>query len=159
VLINVIIVETGLHISINMSKIQVVLIVLFLGLAGSVFGQAGGTDSLSSSSDSTIWVLLDVEPSFKGGMEQMSRWLGKNLSYPPAAREAGIEGIVYIEFVVEKNGSVSNVIVKQGVAPILDEAAVKAVQSMPRWKPGRQKGKRVRCLMVLPIQFKLAKAE
>jgi len=138
-----------------MKKIRVVLIVLFLGLSGSVFGQTGGTDSLSSSSDSTIMVILDVEPSFKGGMERMFKWLDKNLSYPPAAREAGIEGIVYVEFVVKKNGSISEVVVMKGVDPILDAAAVQAVQSMPRWKPARQNGKRVRCLMVLPIQFKL----
>lgn len=142
-----------------MEKIQVVLIVLLLGLSGSVFGQAGGTDSLSASSDSTIMVILDSEPSFKGGLKQLQKWLGKNLRYPPAAREAGIEGTVYVEFVVEKNGRVSNVIVKHGVAPILDEAALKAVQSMPRWKPCRYRGKRVRCMMILPIQFKLAKAE
>jgi len=140
-----------------MRKIQVVLIVMLLGLSGGAFGQAGGTDSLSSSSDSTIMVLLDNEPTFKGGMEQMRKWLSKNLKYPPAAKEAGIEGIVYVEFVVEKNGSISNVVVKQGVAPILDEAAVKAVQSMPRWRPCKYKGKRARCMMVLPIQFKLNK--
>jgi TonB family protein len=142
-----------------MKKIQVVLIVMLLGLSGSAYGQAGGTDSLSSSSDSTIMLFLEDVATFKGGIEGMYKWLGKNLSYPPEAKEAGIEGTVYVEFVIEKNGSVSNVIVKHGVAPILDNTAIKVVQSMPRWKPGRQKGRRVRCLMVLPIQFKLNKTE
>lgn len=140
-----------------MKQIRVVLVVMLLGFSGSVLGQAGGTDSLSTSSDSTIMVILDVEPSFKGGMERMHKWLGKNLRYPPAARDAGIEGIVYVEFVVEKNGRISEVVVKQGADPILDAAAVQAVKSMPRWKPGKYKGKRVRCQLGLPIQFQLAK--
>jgi len=90
-----------------MKKMQVVLMAMLLGISGSVFGQAGGPDSLTSSSDSTIIGIVDIEPSFKGGLKQLQNWLDKHLSYPPEAREAGIEGTVYVEFVVEKNGSVS----------------------------------------------------
>ena len=88
-----------------------------------------------------------------GGFEAMYAFLHANLKYPEIARNNGISGQVFIEFVIEIDGSISNVSVKAGVYPELDKEAVRVVKMMPKWKPGKQMGKNVRCLFRIPIRF------
>lgn len=95
----------------------------------------------------------EVEPAFPGGDEALYEYLNKNLVYPRTARDAGIEGTVVVEFVVERDGSLSNVVAKRKVAPSLDEEAVRVVKSLPSWSPGKQKGRAVRCIFRIPIVF------
>jgi protein TonB len=82
-------------------------------------------------------------------------YLTSNIRYPEQARELDIQGTVFIEFVVEKDGSITNVVVKRGIGGGCDEEAVRVVKSMPKWKPGKQRGKPVRVRYTLPVRFQL----
>ena len=103
----------------------------------------------------TIYNVVEVAPEFPGGMDKMAKYLSENISYPEEAKEKGISGRVFISFVIEKDGSVTEVKVMRSVDPIVDNEAVRVVKAMPKWKPGMQKGKPVRVSYVLPINFKL----
>jgi len=88
-----------------------------------------------------------------GGFENMYAFLQSNLKYPEVARNNNISGQVFIEFVVERDGSISSVRVLAGVYPELDQEAVRVVKMLPKWKPGKQMGKAVRCFFQIPIRF------
>jgi protein TonB len=106
--------------------------------------------------DGQVFVVVEDMPSFRGeGLNAFSRYIQKNLVYPLAAQENGIEGTVFIRFIVDKDGSISGVQVIRGVDPSLDQAAVAAVQKAPKWEPGQQRGKPVRVSCTIPIQFSL----
>ncbi|MBS1581282.1 MAG: energy transducer TonB [Bacteroidetes bacterium] len=98
---------------------------------------------------------VQEQPDFPGGMAQMYAYLKKTTKYPDMEFEAGIQGKVYVEFVVDKDGSVEEVKVKRGVSPGLDKEALRAVQSMPKWSPGKMNGKAVKCRFTIPVDFKL----
>ncbi|MCL2247204.1 MAG: energy transducer TonB, partial [Lentimicrobiaceae bacterium] len=91
-------------------------------------------------------------PEPQGGMEGMYEFLRANLKYPQVS-QYGIAGTVLVEFVVERDGSISNVTIKAGVHPELDKEAMRVVKMLPKWKPGEQLGKPVRCLYNIPISF------
>ena len=103
----------------------------------------------------TIYNVVEVAPEFPGGMDKMAKYLSENIKYPEEAKEKGISGRVFISFVIEKDGSVTEVKVMRSVNPIVDNEAVRVVKAMPKWKPGLMKGKPVRVSYVLPINFKL----
>jgi len=88
-----------------------------------------------------------------GGFDAMYAFLQSNIRYPEVARNNGISGQVFLEFVVEKDGSISGVKVLVGIYPDLDQEAVRVVKMMPKWKPGKQMGKAVRCFYQIPIRF------
>jgi protein TonB len=88
-----------------------------------------------------------------GGFDAMYAYLQSNLKYPEVARNNNIAGQVFVEFVVERDGSISGVRVLVGVYPELDQEAVRVVKMMPKWKPGKQMGKAVRCFYQIPIRF------
>jgi protein TonB len=94
-------------------------------------------------------------PEFPGGMGELMKYLAENIKYPPLAKESGIQGRVFINFVVEPNGSISNVKVLRGIGGGCDEEAVRVVSKMPNWKPGKQRGKAVRVSYNLPVKFTL----
>lgn len=98
-------------------------------------------------------------PSFPGGEKAMYRWLGRTIIYPAAASEEHIEGRVVVSFVIEKDGSVSNVRVERSAHPILDKEAIHVVSLMPKWKPGSVDGEPVRVTYYLPITFKSPEEE
>jgi protein TonB len=100
---------------------------------------------------------VEIMPEPIGGMDAMYKFLQDNLTYPAEAKEKGIQGQVFLEFVVEKNGSIGNVKVIRGVNPLLDAEAVRAVSLLPDWKPGMQNGKPVRCFYQIPIRFAIDK--
>ncbi|MDD7437513.1 MAG: TonB family protein [Bacteroidales bacterium] len=102
-----------------------------------------------------IFEYLEEMPEFPGGQAEMMKWLQKNVQYPPIAAENNIQGRVMVSFVVEPNGSISNVQIARGVDPNLDKEAVRVVKNMPKWKPGMQTGKPVRARFTLPVQFRL----
>jgi periplasmic protein TonB len=105
-----------------------------------------------------IYQFVEQQASFPGGETEMRKWLAQNLTYPPQAREAGIEGVVYVEFVVEPNGSITNVAIRHSMlGGGTEEAAMEAVKKMPKWNAGRQRNRPVRSMFVLPIQFQLAR--
>ena len=102
--------------------------------------------------ENKVFDIAEQMPSFKGNVNQ---WLASNLSYPAVAAENGVQGRVIVQFVVEKDGSVSNVQVVRSVDPALDREAVRVVKSMPRWNPGMNNGQPARVKFTLPVTFKL----
>jgi periplasmic protein TonB len=97
--------------------------------------------------------IAEVMPEFPGGTGALMKFLAEAIRYPPIARERGIQGIVFVSFVIERDGSVSNVEVLRGIGGGCDEEAVRVVETMPRWEPGRQAGKTVRVSYNLPMRF------
>ena len=100
--------------------------------------------------------MVEQKPSFPGGDAAMYKWLNDNIIYPAAASEEGVQGKVTVQFIVEKDGSISHVQVVRGKHPALDAEAARVIRKMPRWTPGRNTGQPVRVTYHLPVQFKLA---
>jgi len=103
-----------------------------------------------------VFVIVEDLPGFPGGIEAMHRFLQQNIRFPAIAREAGIQGTVFVTFVVERDGSITNVRVLRGIGGGCDEEAVRVVSMMPRWEPGRQRGRPVRVQFNMPIRFTLS---
>jgi len=102
-----------------------------------------------------IFVVVEVQPEYPGGDEARVKFLSENLQYPRPAREAGLEGRVVIGFVVEPDGRLSGISVIRSVSPLLDDEALRVVRMMPKWTPGRQRGRAVRVQFQIPITFTL----
>ena len=102
-----------------------------------------------------IFQIVEEMPAFPGGEAKLMEYVAKNIKYPQIARETGIQGRVFVGFVVEPDGSVSNVKVLRGIGGGCDEEAMRVVKSMPKWKPGKQRGKAVRVSYQIPVFFKL----
>ena len=109
--------------------------------------------------EKVIFQVVEQMPEFPGGMQKAMEFLGKNIKYPVAAQEAKIEGRVIVQFVVERDGSVSNAKVMRGVNPELDAEAIRVVSIMPKWNPGKQRGKAVAVKYTMPIMFRLQTPE
>jgi len=106
--------------------------------------------------EAEIFTVVEESPSFPGGDEARIRFLTENIKYPQIARESSIQGTVYVTFVVEKNGNVTDVRILRGIGGGCDEEAVRVIKAMPRWSPGKQRGKPVRVQFNMPIKFTLA---
>ncbi len=102
-----------------------------------------------------IFQFVEDQPAPVGGMKAFYEYVGKQMKYPAQARRMNIEGKVYVTFVVDKDGSLSDVRVLKGIGGGCDEEAVRVIQQAPKWKPGKQRGRPVRVRMQLPIIFKL----
>ena len=102
-----------------------------------------------------IFQIVEEMPAYPGGDQKLMEYVAKNIKYPQIARETGIQGRVFVGFVVEPDGSVSNVKVLRGIGGGCDEEAMRVVKNMPKWKPGKQRGKAVRVSYMLPVNFKL----
>jgi TonB family protein len=99
--------------------------------------------------------VVEVMPVFPGGAGKMMEYISKNIVYPTYAFDNGIQGRVFVSFVVERDGSISNVKAMRGIGFGCDEEAIRVIQSMPKWKPARQRGETVRCSYTIPIVFKM----
>ena len=107
--------------------------------------------------EAEIFFIVEDMPSFNGnGQEGFRKWVSENLKYPGIAAENGISGTVFVEFVVQPDGSVGNVKVVRGVDPSLDKEALRVVKSSPKWTPGKQRGKSVSVGFTFPIRFAFA---
>jgi protein TonB len=102
-----------------------------------------------------IFQVVEEMPEFPGGMAECMKWLGKNIKYPTISQENGVQGRVIIQFVVNRDGSIVDAQVARGVDPYLDKEALRVVGQMPKWKPGKQRGKEVRVKYTLPVMFRL----
>ena len=105
--------------------------------------------------EAEIFTIVEEMPDFPGGVAKLQEYLVKNIKYPQMARESGIQGRVFVNFVVEPDGSVSHVNVMRSLGGGCDEEAMRVVKAMPKWKPGKQRGKPVRVSYILPVNFKL----
>ena len=101
------------------------------------------------------FIIVQDMPMFPGGTSELMRYLATNIKYPPYAKEAGIQGRVFINFIVETDGSITNVKILRGIGGGCDEEAIRVVKNMPKWKPGMQRGKPVRVPFNLPVKFTL----
>jgi protein TonB len=121
-------------------------------------GRSGSGDDLLTT-DSGLgtddpFFIVEVMPSFKGGgIEKFREWVNKRTNYPQEAINAKIKGTVFVTFIVEKDGSVSNVTILKGVNPLLDNEAIKAISESPKWSPGLQRGQPVRVRYQIPLSF------
>lgn len=102
-----------------------------------------------------VFDIVEQQPLFPGGPAALMKYLSENTKYPVVAQENGVQGRVTVQFVVEKDGSISDVHVLRGVDPSLDKEAVRVVKSMPRWTPGKQNGITVRVNYRVPVLFRL----
>jgi protein TonB len=106
--------------------------------------------------EEVVFVVVESMPEFPGGQQALFKYLGDNVKYPVIAQENGIQGRVICQFVVNKDGSIVDIeVVRSGGDPSLDKEAVRVIKSMPKWKPGKQRGKPVRVKFTLPVNFKL----
>lgn len=107
--------------------------------------------------DDEVFVVVEEQAEFPGGLDSMYAYIQKNLVYPEKAKAEGIEGRVFVTFIIEKDGSISNILIKRAIGGGCEEAVVEMIKNMPKWKPGKQRGKPVRFQFVLPIKFELPK--
>lgn len=104
--------------------------------------------------DDFIYDVVEQMPEFPGGKQGLNKYIADNLIYPKRVKKAGVKGTVYTECVIEKNGEVTNQKVFKGFSHKLENEALKVINNMPNWIPGKQKGKLVRVKVTMPIEFK-----
>jgi TonB family protein len=112
-----------------------------------------------SSQNDDVYVVVEDMPQYPGGEEARIKFMIENIKYPEEARKKGVEGTVYVTFVVEKDGAISNIKILRGIGSGCDEEAMRVIALMPSWKPGIQRDKPVRTQFNMPIKFSLDKGE
>lgn len=104
-----------------------------------------------------VFEIVEVMPVFPGGMSALMKYIGENIKYPEEAKKKNMQGRVYVAFIVNQDGSISDTRIIRGASPLLDAEALRVIGSMPKWKPGMQKGKAVRVQYSVPVVFSLKK--
>lgn len=112
-------------------------------------------NNTSQESQEKVYDVVEVMPSFPGGQSALMQYLGNNIQYPVEAQENGVQGRVIISFVVENDGGISHVKVAKSADPALDREAMRVVETMPKWIPGKQNGECVRVRYSVPVVFRL----
>ena len=135
--------KTRKNVSLKVALMMLVLLFSFM------------TSTAQTKKNNMVYDVVEVMPQFPGGQTAMLQYMMKNIKYPKQAMKEGIQGRVTVSFIVEKDGRVSNVRLLRSVQPLLDKEAIRVVKSMPKWSPGKQKGKPVRVRFNLPVMFKL----
>ncbi len=105
--------------------------------------------------EAQVFYIVEDMPEFPGGELALRKFIGNSIKYPVIAQENGIQGKVYVTFVVDKTGGVTGATIARGVDPSLDKEALRVVNNLPKWKPGKQRGKPVRVSYTVPINFVL----
>ena len=105
--------------------------------------------------EAQVFVIVEDMPEFPGGQLELQKWIAKSVKYPVIAQENGITGRVFVTFVVNKVGGVEQIRIVRGVDPSLDKEALRVIGKMPKWKPGKQRGKAVKVSYTVPINFQL----
>jgi len=103
--------------------------------------------------DDPAFLFTEVEPQFPSGLDAMNEYLVKEVKFPEQARNLGVKGTVFVEFVVERDGSLSEIKTKMPLHPLCDEEVLRVVRNMPKWQPGMNMGKPVRCRYMIPVTF------
>jgi len=112
-------------------------------------------DEEESVEEAQIFMVVESMPEYPGGEAALYKFLAENIKYPQMAKESGIQGRVFVTFVVERNGAVTDVRILRGIGGGCDEEAIRVVTNMPQWTPGKQRGKSVRVQYNLPVKFTL----
>lgn len=113
------------------------------------------TSTAQTKKNNMVFDVVEVMPQYPGGQIAMLKYIMENIKYPEQAMKEGIQGRVTVRFIVEKDGSISDVKPVLSVHPLLNKEAVRVVKSMPKWSPGKHNGKPVRVRFNLPVMFKL----
>ena len=125
-------------------------------LGEAVYINYGGKAVEEEVVEDEIFTVVEKMPEFlNGGLTGLMKYLSENIKYPRIAAEAGTQGRVTVQFVVNKDGSIVDVTVLRGVDPYLDKEAVRVISAMPKWKPGMQRDQPVRCKYTVPVTFRL----
>ena len=130
-------------------------LILMLLMAGGCLMTANAQKTVVSQTNQKVFDTVEQMPEYPGGMQAMIEFLQTNMKYPEDAAKQKVEGRVMVQFVVETDGSVSDVHVAKQVFPSLDAEAIRVVQAMPKWTPGKDKGRVVRVKYNLPIVFRM----
>lgn len=141
-----------------METIKYLLIyVLIVGFSATATAQTEESDSARTADNKPkIFEVVDQMPSFPGGQQALFVYLSNHIRYPAFCEDKGIQGRVIVKFVVEKDGSLSDINVTKSVHPFLDKEAVRVISGMPRWIPGRLKsGETIRVKYTIPVTFRL----
>lgn len=135
--------KTRKNVSLKVALMMLVLLFSFM------------TSTAQTKKNDMVFDVVEVMPQFPGGQIAMLQYIMKNMKYPEQAMKEGIQGRVAVRFIVEKDGSISDVKPILSVHPLLNKEAVRVVESMPKWTPGKQNGKPVRVRFNVPVMFKL----
>ncbi|MBF1524210.1 MAG: energy transducer TonB [Prevotella salivae] len=135
--------KTRKNVSLKVALMMLVLLFSFM------------TSTAQTKKNDMVFDVVEVMPQFPGGQIAMLKYIMENMKYPKQAMKEGIQGRVAVRFIVEKDGSISDVKPILSVHPLLNKEAVRVVESMPKWTPGKQNGKPVRVRFNLPVMFKL----
>lgn len=135
--------KTRKNVSLKVALMMLVLLFSFM------------TSTAQTKKNDMVFDVVEVMPQYPGGPIAMLKYLMENIKYPEQAMKEGIQGRVTVRFIVEKDGSISDVKPILSVHPLLNKEAVRVVESMPKWSPGKQNGKPVRVRFNLPVMFKL----
>ena len=130
-------------------------LILLLLMAGCCLMTANAQKTVVSQTNQKVFDTVEQMPEYPGGMQAMIEFLQTNMKYPEDAAKQKVEGRVMVQFVVETDGSVTDVHVAKQVFPSLDAEAIRVVQAMPKWTPGKEKGRVVRVKYNLPIVFRM----
>lgn len=135
--------KTRKNVSLKVALMMLVLLFSFM------------TSTAQTKKNDMVFDVVEVMPQYPGGQIAMLKYLMENIKYPEQAMKEGIQGRVTVRFIVEKDGSISDVKPILSVHPLLNKEAVRVVESMPKWSPGKQNGKPVRVRFNVPVMFKL----
>ena len=135
--------KTRKNVSLKVALMMLVLLFSFM------------TSTAQTKKNDMVFDVVEVMPQFPGGQIAMLKYIMENIKYPEQAMKEGIQGRVAVRFIVEKDGSISDVKPILPVHPLLNKEAVRVVESMPKWTPGKQNGKPVRVRFNVPVMFKL----
>ena len=132
---------------------KVIVLIALMAVFG--FTTASAQKTVVSQKNEKVFDVVEQMPEYPGGMQALFEFLKENIKYPEDAQKQKVEGRVLAKFVVETDGSISNIEVVKHAFPSLDAEAVRVIQAMPKWAPGKQKGQAVRVKFVVPINFNL----
>ena len=141
---------------INSDKQVLILCMLLAVFSQKLIAQSSVKNNSFGAGDANrIYTNVQEQPKYKGGMMKFYAYVGQNMTYPIKARRVGVEGKVYVQFVIEPDGRITNVESILGIGAGCDEEAVNVIKRSPRWNPGKQNGKPVKVKKVIPITFRL----
>lgn len=118
-------------------------------------GPGGGDNVATQPQQERAFSSVEEMPKFPGGDKALAKYLAENIRYPESAKKEGIEGKVYVEFIVEADGSLTNIRILRGLQADIDKETIRAVKGMPKWVVGKQAGKAVRVIYTLPVEYRL----
>ena len=137
----------------RMTMIQALVALLLMLCPMTISASTAVNANTTNQKSHKVYEMVEEMPMFPGGQKEMMTFLSKTTKYPAKAVKKKIQGRCLVQFIIEKDGSISNVRVMSKVHPLLDAEAIRVVKSMPRWMPGRLKGKPVRVKFNLPVTF------